>query len=75
MNVISSVRELTNESRDAHLMLVAVLSLSLSLSVSLFLYLLIFWQDTRTHTIGELYDTERSYVESLRTLVTVTTFR
>lgn len=28
-------------------------------------------QDTRTHAIGELYDTERSYVESLQILVTV----
>lgn len=30
-------------------------------------------QDTRTHAIGELYDTERSYVESLQILVTVST--
>ena len=28
-------------------------------------------QDTRTHAVGELYDTERSYVESLQILVTV----
>lgn len=29
------------------------------------------FQDTRTHVVVELYDTERSYVESLQTLVTV----
>lgn len=28
-------------------------------------------QDTRTHVVGELYDTERSYVESLQILVEV----
>lgn len=28
-------------------------------------------QDTRTHVVGELYDTERSYVESLQFLVEV----
>lgn len=28
-------------------------------------------QDTRTHVVGELYDTERSYVESLQVLVEV----
>lgn len=28
-------------------------------------------QDTRTHVVVELYDTERSYVESLQILVTV----
>lgn len=27
--------------------------------------------DTRTHVVGELYDTERSYVESLQTLIEV----
>lgn len=29
------------------------------------------FQDTRTHVVVELYDTERSYVESLHTLVNV----
>lgn len=28
-------------------------------------------KDTRTHVVGELYDTERSYVESLQILVEV----
>lgn len=28
-------------------------------------------QDTRTHVVVELYDTERTYVESLQTVVTV----
>lgn len=28
-------------------------------------------QDTRTHVVGELYDTERSYVESLQFLIEV----
>lgn len=28
-------------------------------------------QDTRTHVVGELYDTERSYVESLQILIEV----
>lgn len=28
-------------------------------------------QDTRTHVVGELYDTERSYVESLQILTEV----
>ncbi|XP_075227157.1 rho guanine nucleotide exchange factor 17 isoform X2 [Lycorma delicatula] len=28
------------------------------------------WKDTRTHVVVELYDTERSYVESLQILVT-----
>lgn len=28
-------------------------------------------QDTRTHVVVELYDTERSYVESLQILITV----
>ena len=32
-------------------------------------------QDTRTHAIGELYDTERSYVESLQILVTVSWYK
>lgn len=31
----------------------------------------LFFQDTRTHVVVELYDTERSYVESLHTLVNV----
>lgn len=33
-----------------------------------FIYML---QDTRSHIVVELYDTERSYVESLQILVTV----
>ena len=37
----------------------------------LLLFFLVDAQDTRTHAIGELYDTERSYVESLQILVTV----
>lgn len=36
---------------------------------SLFFFLLL--QDTRTHVVVELYDNERSYVESLEILVTV----
>lgn len=32
-------------------------------------------QDTRTHVVGELYDTERSYVESLQILVEVSHMR
>lgn len=28
-------------------------------------------KDTRTHVVGELYDTERSYVESLQILIEV----
>lgn len=40
------------------------------LKVALF-YTMFLMQDTRTHAIGELYDTERSYVESLQILVTV----
>lgn len=32
-------------------------------------------QDTRTHVVGELYDTERSYVESLQILVEVSISR
>lgn len=31
-------------------------------------------QDTRTHVVVELYDTERSYVEALQILVNVSTF-
>lgn len=31
-------------------------------------------QDTRTHVVVELYDTERSYVESLQILVTVSLY-
>ena len=38
------------------------------------LNILLALQDTRTHAIGELYDTERSYVESLQILVTVRIF-
>lgn len=30
-------------------------------------------QDTRTHVVVELYDTERSYVEALQILVNVST--
>lgn len=32
-------------------------------------------QDTRTHVVGELYDTERSYVESLQILIEVSSAR
>lgn len=31
------------------------------------------FQDTRTHVVVELYDTERSYVEALQILVNVST--
>ena len=31
-------------------------------------------QDTRTHVVGELYDTERSYVESLQILFEVSIY-
>lgn len=31
-------------------------------------------QDTRTHVVVELYDTERSYVEALQILVNVSAF-
>lgn len=31
-------------------------------------------QDTRTHVVVELYDTERSYVEALQILVNVSIF-
>jgi len=34
--------------------------------IALFLF-----QDTRTHVVVEIYDTERSYVESLQILVMV----
>lgn len=29
------------------------------------------FQDTRTHVVVELYETEKSYVEALQTIVTV----
>lgn len=35
---------------------------------------LIVFQDTRTHVVVELYDTERSYVEALQILVNVSTY-
>lgn len=43
--------------------------------VCLPLQLMFMFQDTRTHVVVELYDTERSYVESLQTIVTVSPFK
>lgn len=57
----------------------AELKIQLSLVVVIFPILLIrfgfffVFQDTRSHIVVELYDTERSYVESLQILVTVST--
>ncbi len=35
------------------------------------LFLIFSLQDTRSHIVVELYDTERSYVESMQIIVTV----